>query len=108
MKLLQSSNHYIEQGQDAFGRMVYKYGDVEIRAVEDGLVPSKHIIAVKFGAEQYVSGLTNGGVQVMDLGQLETKPCYRTRIEFYCGMAVFHPRAFAVLTGANAMRTKSK
>lgn len=100
MKLLQTDNHYIEQGQDAFGRMVSKYGDVEIRAVEDGLTEANHIYAVKFGAEQYVSGLTNGGVQVMDLGQLETKPCYRTRIEFYCGIAVFHPKSFAVLTGS--------
>lgn len=107
MKLLQESNHYLENGTDAFGRMVVKYGDVEIRAIEDGLVTRGHIYAVKFGAEQYVSGLTNGGVQVMDLGQLETKPCYRTRIEFYCGLAVFHPRAFAVLTGTNG-KAKTK
>ena len=107
MNLLQTSNHYIEQGQDAFGRMVAKYGDVEIRAVEDGLMTAGHIYAVKFGAEQYVAGLTNGGVQVMDLGQMETKPCYRTRIEFYCGIAVFHPKAYAVLTGAGA-RAKTK
>lgn len=107
MKLLQESNHYLENGTDAFGRMVVKYGDVEIRAIEDGLVTRGHIYAVKFGAEQYVSGLTNGGVQVMDLGQLETKPCYRTRIEFYCGIAVFHPKAFAVLTGALG-RAKTK
>lgn len=98
MALLQTSGHYIEQGQDAFGRMVSKYGDVEIRAVEDGLCPTDTIFAVKFGVEQYISGLTNGGVQVMDLGQLDTKPCYRTRIEFYCGLAVFHPKAFAVLS----------
>ena len=106
MKLLQESNHYIEQGQDAFGRMVSKYGDVEIRAIEDGLTDEKHVYAVKFGAEQYVSGLTNSGVQVMDLGQLETKPCYRTRIEFYCGIAIFHPKSFAVLTGADARSKK--
>lgn len=109
MALLQASNHYIENGQDAFGRPVQMYGGVEIRPVEDDLCTADHVYAVKFGVEQYVSGLTNGGVQVMDLGQLETKPCFRTRIEFYCGLAVFHPKSFAVLTGANAMaKGKSK
>lgn len=100
MSLLQESNHYLEVGQDAFGRMVTKYGDVEIRAVEGGttILEDGYIVAVKFGAEQYVCGLTNGGMQVMDIGQLETKPVYRTRIEWYVGLAVFHPQAFAVLS----------
>ena len=60
------------------------------------------IYAVKFGADegdQAVTGLTNGGVQVEDLGQLQSKPAYRTRIEFYCGMAVFGGKAAARLKG---------
>ena len=40
-------------------------------------------------AEPGVAGLTNGGVQVYDLGELQDKPAYRTRIEFYTGIAVF-------------------
>ncbi|MFG1997883.1 major capsid protein [Spirillospora sp. NPDC048911] len=36
-----------------------------------------------------VAGLTNGGVQVRDLGEIAEKPVYRTRIEFYCGLGVF-------------------
>lgn len=50
------------------------------------------IYAVRFGqdeGDQAVTGLTNGGVQVYDLGELQEKPAYRTRIEFYCGLAVF-------------------
>jgi hypothetical protein len=50
------------------------------------------IYAVKFGeaeGDQAVTGLTNGGVQVYDLGELQDKPAYRTRVEFYCGLAVF-------------------
>jgi hypothetical protein len=50
------------------------------------------IYAVRFGqdeGDQAVTGLTNGGVQVYDLGELQDKPAYRTRIEFYCGVAVF-------------------
>ena len=60
------------------------------------------IYAVKFGqdeGDQAVTGLTNGGVQVYDLGELETKPAYRTRIEFYTGVAVFGGKAAARLTG---------
>jgi hypothetical protein len=59
------------------------------------------IYAVKFGqdeGDQAVTGLTNGGVQVYDLGEIDSKPAYRTRIEFYCGLAVFG-RGAARLTG---------
>jgi len=61
--------------------------------------------AVKFGqdeGDQAVTGLTNGGVQVMDLGQLQEKPAYRTRIEFYCGLATFGGQAAARLKGVLA------
>lgn len=98
LNLLQTNGHYIESGEDSFGRMVSKYGDVEIVPVEDSLIPANKIYAVKFGTDSYVHGLSNGGVQVMDLGQLDTKPCYRTRIEFYCGLATKHKKCFAVLT----------
>jgi len=60
------------------------------------------IYAVKFGDDETdrgVTGLTNGGIQVDDLGQLQSQPVYRTRIEFYCGMAVFGGKAAARLTG---------
>ena len=61
--------------------------------------------AVKFGqneSDQAVTGLTNGGVQVYDLGELQEKPAYRTRIEFYVGMACFGGRSAARLTGVLA------
>lgn len=108
MNLLQENNHYIENGTDAFGKVVAKYGDVEIVPVEDSLIPADKIYAVKFGTDSYVHGLSNGGVQVMDLGQLDTKPAYRTRIEFYCGLATKHKKCFAVLntTGMGRARTK--
>ncbi|MFF4952284.1 major capsid protein [Streptomyces chattanoogensis] len=63
------------------------------------------IYAVKFGqaeGDQAVTGLTNGGVQVYDLGELDTKPVYRTRLEFYTGLAVFGGKAAARLTGVLA------
>lgn len=63
------------------------------------------IYAVKFGqneSDQAVTGLTNGGVQVMDLGQLQEKPALRTRIEAFLGMALFGGKAAARLTGVLA------
>lgn len=97
MKLLQTNNHYIESGTDAFGRVVTRYGGVDIVAVDDSLIPAGKIYAVKFGADQYVAGLSNGGVQVRDLGEMESKPVFRTRIEFYCGLKTAHTQCFAVL-----------
>lgn len=113
-KVLQASQHYIENGSDAFGRPVSTYAGIPIRIIETdasgaeilGFTETQgtanntaSIYAIRFGAEQYVSGLRNGAVSVRDLGELETKPCFRTRIEFYCGCAVFHPRAAARLKG---------
>ncbi|MER8256728.1 major capsid protein [Streptomyces albidoflavus] len=63
------------------------------------------IYAVRFGQaedDRAVTGLTNGGIQVTDLGELESKPSYRTRIEFYTGLAVFGGRGAARLNGVLA------
>ncbi|ATE56150.1 MULTISPECIES: major capsid protein [Actinosynnema] len=60
------------------------------------------VYAVKFGqdeSDEAVTGLTNGGVDVRDLGEVDDKPAYRTRIEFFCGMATFGGRAAARLRG---------
>lgn len=64
------------------------------------------VYAVKFGQDEGdggVTGLTNGGVQVRDLGEIDAKPVYRTRIEFYCGVAVFGGKAAARLRGVRAI-----
>ena len=60
------------------------------------------VYAVKFGEDETdggVTGLTNGGVMVDDLGMLQSQPVYRTRVEFYCGLGVFGGKAAARLTG---------
>ncbi len=59
------------------------------------------IYAVRFGtteADAGVSGLTNGGIQTTDLGEAHDKPVLRTRIDFYCGIALFSGKAAARLT----------
>ncbi|OTA27234.1 hypothetical protein B9G54_01565 [Alloscardovia macacae] len=60
------------------------------------------LYAVRYGqgeGETGVAGLTNGGVQVDDLGLLQDKPVYRTRVELYAGLAVFGGKAAARLKG---------
>lgn len=106
--VLEGQTHYIQTGKDAFGRPVDMFGDVQIRTVEDELLPfvsadgvapaTSEIYAVKFGAMEYVSGLRNGNVSVRDLGELDTLPVFRTRIEFYCGLAVFREKSIARLS----------
>ena len=105
---------------DTLGRTVDLYNGIPIvdignKADDTPIIPATEvqgsssvassIYAVRFGAgapEQGVVGLTNGGVQVMDLGQLETKPVFRTRIEWFVGLALFGPRPAARLTGVLA------
>ncbi len=63
---------------------------------------SASIYVVKFGQDEGdkgVTGLTNGGVQAYDLGELQEKPAYRTRIEFYTGLAVFSGKAAVRIRG---------
>ncbi|MFF0139339.1 major capsid protein [Streptomyces sp. NPDC005227] len=63
---------------------------------------SSSLYVVKFGQDEgdkAVTGLTNGGVQVNDLGELQEKPAYRTRIEFYTGLAVFGGKAACRVRG---------
>lgn len=107
MNLLQASQHYIETGVDAFGKPVVSYAGVPIRVCEDAVMPAQgvagadgyDIFAVKLGAMSDVCGIQNGGVTVTDIGELETMPVYRTRIEWYCGLAVFNPNSVARLKG---------
>jgi hypothetical protein len=105
---------FADKSVDAFGRSIATYDGVKLfEAGEkvDGVKIIPHtettgtstnttsIYAVKFGADEFVSGLTNGGVQVYDLGEIEAKPAYRTRIEFYCGVGVFNGKSAARLSG---------
>ena len=48
-----------------------------------------------------IQGAVNGqyGISSRDLGELETKPAFRTRVDWYCAIAVYHGRAAARLSG---------
>lgn len=107
--LLEGQQHYLQVGKDNFGRPVNLFGDVQIRTLEDEILPfvagaegepaTSEIYAVKFGPMSDVSGLRNGGVSVRDLGELDTLPVFRTRIEFYAGLAIFNEKSVARLSG---------
>jgi hypothetical protein len=53
------------------------------------------------GFESGVMGIQNGGIQVVDVGNLETKDAMRHRIKWYCGMTNFRDIAAARLIGIN-------
>lgn len=107
-----------DQTRDSFGRTIATYNGIpllDLGAKADGslILPQTEtqgtangtcssIYAVKFGSDETdggVTGLTNGGVQVKDLGEIDAKPVYRTRIEFFTGVGVFSGKAAARLTG---------
>jgi hypothetical protein len=109
-----------QQTVDNIGRTVDAYNGIPIvdvgnKADGTAIIPqtetqgassvASSIYAVSFAdalGEPGVLGIQNGGMEVMDLGQLQTQPVFRTRIEWYCGVALFGPKPAARLTGVLA------
>lgn len=108
LNMLQDHQAYVETSTDAFGKPVTLYAGIAIRIVEDAMLPNGEIFAIKFGQETDVCGIQNGGVRVTDLGELEVKPVFATRIEWYCSIVVFNPLSVAVLTGITDGVAKAK
>ena len=92
---------------DEFGRQVTNYNGIPILIVdkdndnndilgytETGSTTSIYVLAI---GEGQVQGLQNGGMDVRDLGELEGKASYRTRVEWYSCFGVFAPRTAARL-----------
>jgi hypothetical protein len=63
-----------------------------------GAAASTSVYAVSFG-DGGVVGIQNGPLDVRDLGELEAKPVFRTRVEWFASIAVFHGRSVARLRG---------
>lgn len=57
------------------------------------------IYAVKYGENEFFWGLQQEPLQVRDLGEVQTKPVYRDRVEWVVGMAHSNPRSMARLYG---------
>lgn len=87
---------YITWNRNEFGVPVATIGGIQVIDVEpDILATDGDIYAVRFGAKEALCGLTNGGVQVKALGEVDNAPQLKTRIEFFCGLAVFNDKTIA-------------
>jgi hypothetical protein len=106
---------YIEYTTDSFGRPIATYSGLPILVLDQdnnrnqilpltesgaggGTAQCTSIYLVSF-AEMMLQGIQNGGVAVTDLGELDTKPAYRTRVEWYSGISVMNPRSVGRLYG---------
>ena len=108
--LMVASTHYVERGESSFGRQVMMYDGIPME-VSDFILDNETqgtsnacstIYALSFGAEEALSGIYNGGIEVVDVGQLETKDATRVRIRWYCGLALFNQLRSAKLVGVLA------
>ena len=105
---------YITYDQDEFGRRQSYYAELPVLILDEdeegnqilpfteassgGGSTSTSIYAVSF-SENHLVGIENGGIDARDLGELESKPVFRTRCEWYSGMALYHGRAAGRLQG---------
>lgn len=110
----------IEFQPDEFGKQVMFYNDLPILIADydnkgaDILdftesssdatnVQCTSIYVVSFEPMKLVGiqGKADGkyGIVTRDLGELETKPVFRTRVEWYCALACYHGRAASRLRG---------
>jgi hypothetical protein len=106
---------FITWDVDEFGRRVAKYNDLPILVPEHddtgarvldfnevgsggATATATSIYCVNF-SEGAVTGLQNGIMDVRDLGELDSKPVWRTRVEWLVGLATMHGRCAARLRG---------
>ena len=92
---------FCDYRQGEFGTQFVQYGGVDIVDVDGDLLADDVVIAAKFGAKEAVCGLQNGGVRVTALGEMESQPQLKTRIEWFVGLAVFNPKAVAIRKAAS-------
>lgn len=99
---------FITYQKDAFGRQITMYNDLPILIVDldntqteilgfteaaaSGTATATSIYVVSMG-DGMLMGLQNGGIDVRDLGELQTSPVVRTRVEWYNGFGIFNGRA---------------
>lgn len=106
---------YITRSIDEFGKVVEKFRELTIVYLEtmdgqDSVIPFSEanpgggasvgtsIYAVSIGDRSW-TGIQAGPLEVRDLGELQSAPVYRTRVEWMCAHSVEHKRAVARLWG---------
>lgn len=115
-KLRRAASQATEVVTDAFGRQIEAYAGIPIGVVGDdasntailgfdeddgsGNLDTTSIYAVRFGLDA-LHGIETEPLSVRDLGEQSSKPAYRTRIEWYSGLVIKHPKAVARLRWIN-------
>jgi len=108
---------FITWEKDAFGQQVAYYNDLPIIIADfdnegNTILPftevgsggstatatSIYCVSLMPGK---VIGIQSAPMEVRDLGELQTKPAMRTRVEWYAGTAMFHGKAAARLRGVS-------
>lgn len=106
---------YITFEQDEFGRRLEMYQGLPIIVLQEdnernqilpfteagaggGTAQCTSIYCVSFD-EMGLTGIQSEGIDVRDLGELDSKPVMRTRVEWFAGLAILQPRAAARLYG---------
>lgn len=106
---------FIMYEPDEFGRRLTKYQDLPILIADKdntntailpftevcpggGTNTGTSIYCISVG-DAKLQGLQNGEVDVRDLGELQTKPALRSRVEWYLGIAIFNGRSAGRLWG---------
>ena len=85
----------LEIDEDAEGNEILGFDETTSGAVDN----TASIYLVRFGEDEYVAGLQNGGMDIRDLGEVDEGPWERTRIEWYAALANFHPRGCVRIKG---------
>lgn len=108
--LLVASAHYVESGRDMFGRQVMFYDGIPVEVsdwqpdneTQGTEAAASSIYALRFGEADGLVGLQNGGIEAVDIGQLETKDAQRVRLRWYVSVALMRDSALSRLKGINA------
>ncbi len=109
----------LDNSKDMFGRIIDTYGNTRLvdigvqsdqtteiilntetaAGVASGGTECTSIYCVKFGIGEETWGIQEYPMEVADLGELQTKPCYRTRVDWPHGLATISPRSLSRMYG---------
>jgi hypothetical protein len=105
---LTSVGGYVTYDLDQLGRRAVQYSGIPIITVDldhegnailpfseaatSGTDTATSIYIVSMGADS-LTGLQNGSINVRDMGELQDKPVYRSRVEWYNGIAIYNGRS---------------
>jgi HK97 family phage major capsid protein len=105
--LRRNSGTVLETTINQFGQQIEFYDGIPL-LVDDFIKDDRSmgtgnnlssVYAVRFGQGTGVMGLEHGEISVEHVGELETKDAIRTRIKWYCGLALFSELGAAKLEG---------